>query len=279
MKNIRTRFISTGLIISILCTWIGIVPSMAQENKEETIERFHCTATLDQEFTDNEIVIMVMPDYNFTPYTQNDFSEIGCVEIRELTRDVEENIVNRIILLTLSTHSKQNVLNAIASLELRDDIYSAEPNYIERICETPNDPQYNSGNQWAINKISLPDAWGETTGSSAVYVGVIDTGIDASHPDLQNRINTELSRGFTAYASDPLTDNRGHGTKVAGIIGAEGDNSIGIAGTCWNVKLVSLRITAYDETQNKEVLNSNAIIDAIDYANDVGIPILNNCRR
>lgn len=267
MKKCRIKITVTVLLLSILCSLISIIPVTAQE---EAIEKFHCTATLDQEFTDNEIIIMVMPDYNFTPYTKDAFSEIGCVGVKELTRDVEESIVNRIILLTLSTHSKQNVLNAIASLELRDDIYSAEPNYIQQICETPNDEKYTSGKQWAIDKISLPDAWGETTGSSAVYVGVIDTGIDASHPDLQNRVNTELSRCFTSFFDTALEDDAGHGTKVAGIIGAEGNNAIGVTGTCWNVQLVSLRVAS-----DSGGLVVSAAIDAIDYADSVGIKLLN----
>ena len=61
MQNNRVRFIAIGLIFSMLCAWMGIVSVTAQE---VTIERKHCAATLDDEFTDNEIVIVLMPEYN-----------------------------------------------------------------------------------------------------------------------------------------------------------------------------------------------------------------------
>ncbi len=265
------------ILVAIVLSHIGIIPVTADEtiNSEEKV---YCNATLDEDFSDNEIVIVTMRQYRNNEYTVSDFSEIDCIEIRDWWYDEDDPTEDRIILLTLSIHSKENVLSAIKILEKRDDICSAEPNYPVELCEAPNDSEYVAGNQWAINKISLPGAWDETTGSSTVNVGIIDTGIDGDHDDLKNRINTELSRGFTAYASNPLIDNNGHGTMVAGIIGAEGDNSIGVAGTCWSVQLVSLRVVKYsidDKGNPTEALDEDAIMDAINYADDAGIPILN----
>lgn len=171
------------------------------------------------------------------------------------------NLPNNIILTIGKEEEHEEHSNAI---------YSNRINYIEYVCEAPNDEKYVSSDQWAIDKIALPAAWNETTGSSTVYVGVIDTGIDASHPDLQNRVNTELSRCFTPHFDTALEDDYGHGTQVAGIIGAEGDNTIGVTGTCWNVQLVSLRVAS--KTGGFVVA---AVIDAIEYADSVGIQILN----
>ena len=69
----------------------------------------------------------------------------------------------------------------------------------------------------------LPDAWDYTVGSAAITVGIIDSGIDASHPDLNNRINFLWSRTFGGLSS-PCVDASGHGTGAAGIIGAEANN-------------------------------------------------------
>lgn len=131
----------------------------------------------------------------------------------------------------------------------------------------PNDPMF--GDQWALNNtgqnggkvnahIDAVKAWTKTHGSSDVVVAVLDTGVDYTHKDLVANMwmrpdgvpqytDDELgtfddSRGFDANknAADPMDDN-GHGTHVAGIIGAEGDNGEGIAGINWNVQIMPLK--------------------------------------
>lgn len=116
----------------------------------------------------------------------------------------------------------------------------------------------------------MPAAWDLTTGSHTVYVGVIDSGIYAAHQDLVNRVNTRLSRCFTNDFDTALEDATGHGTHVAGVIGAQRNNSVGIVGTCWDVQLVSLRVAKQDGHNDLE-----KVISAIKYAESVGIPIIN----
>ena len=180
--------------------------------------------------------------------------------------------------MTLNTSNKKDVLRAINSLIIRDDIQSAEPDvvlYNEVI--NPNDLYYANNSQWNLNGtagIDCPQAWNITSGSNDILVGVIDTGIQASHPDLQNRVNTNLSRDFSLaspYIPTTVNDNSGHGTHVAGIIGAQGNNAIGISGVCQNIQLVSLRINP----RNDETFASQLIL-AIDYATEKNIRILNN---
>ncbi len=105
-------------------------------------------------------------------------------------------------------------------------------------------------------------------------VGVLDTGIQASHPDLVNRISSAgLHRDCTVNPiKEPtsLTDPNGHGTHVAGIIGAQGNNGLGVAGVAWNVRLVSLRV--FDANGNG---NTGNITRAINFAASKNIPILN----
>jgi hypothetical protein len=122
------------------------------------------------------------------------------------------------------------------------------------------------GIEWsAWNKRSW--SLGITTGSSNVIVGVIDTGIRASHQDLVNRVDTGLSRDFTLpfpHIPATVTDPRGHGTQVAGIIGAETNvtPARGIAGINWNVTLVSLRVSM----TNFVGAGGLQIANAVDYA-------------
>src|SRR2546425_7079300 len=142
------------------------------------------------------------------------------------------------------------MLNAAAALNAQPDVIYAEPNYILHADRTPNDPQY--GSQYGWPKISAPQAWDVTTGSSNVVVGLIDQGIDINHSDLQPNIWTNPVPGSISGITGDLhgysfVDNSGtippedHATHVAGTIGAVGNNNRGVVGVNWNVKLMSLR--------------------------------------
>lgn len=131
----------------------------------------------------------------------------------------------------------------------------------------PNDPLF--GDQWALNNtgqnggkanahIDALKAWAKTQGSAEVVVAVLDTGVDYTHKDLAENMwlrpasvpaytDDELGsfddlHGYDANrnVADPMDDN-GHGTHVAGIIGAEGNNGEGVAGINWNVKIMPLK--------------------------------------
>jgi len=136
-----------------------------------------------------------------------------------------------------------------------------EPNFYIEIDAVPNDPLL--GQLWGMTKatgIDAPGAWDLSQGSDEVIVAVIDTGIDYTHPDLQANlwVNPDEVAGSgydesnTGYVDDvhginvlngsgnPFDDN-GHGTHVAGTIGATGNNSTGVVGVNWNVKIMSLK--------------------------------------
>lgn len=141
---------------------------------------------------------------------------------------------------------------------------------------TPSDPAYTQGNQWALSKIKAAGAWDYTTGSRSVLVGVLDSGIQATHPDLTGNVNTSLGRNFTDDAAG-LIDPVDHGTHVAGIIGAVGNNNRGISGVCWNVQMVPLRVFKLEMVngQRRGTGSNSWVARAITYAQDNNIPILN----
>ena len=199
------------------------------------------------------------------------------------TKSGENNFIYSLFFNSpLIEKTEENVANAIKRLERREDILFAGPNYVYSIASThPNDTHYQHGDQWGLNGtkgINAPEAWDITSGSSTITVGVMDTGIQGNHPDLVNRISTAgWHRDCTGNPILPvtnanLTDPDGHGTHVAGIIGAEANNptSTGIAGVCWNIKLVSLRV--FDATGNG---NAAMQARAVNFAASVNIPILN----
>ena len=138
-----------------------------------------------------------------------------------------------------------------------NDILYAEPNYVLHGTATPNDSQYSQ--VWGVQKVGAPAAWDTFTGSKSLAVGVIDTGVDYTHPDLgQNVWSAPVaysvnvagrtltcpagSHGFNAIAMscDPKDDNS-HGTHVSGTIGAVGNNNMGVAGINWTTQIVGIK--------------------------------------
>jgi hypothetical protein len=175
----------------------------------------------------------------------------------------------------------------------------AEPNYIVYADATPNDPSY--GNLWGLHNtgqsggtvdadIDAPEAWDATTGSNTVIVGIIDTGIDYNHPDLAGNMWTNPGEtaangidddgngyiddvygwDFVNNDNDPM-DGHGHGTHVAGTVGAVGDNGTGVTGVAWDCKLVALKNLGDDGSGP-----TSAGVAAVNYAVAMGIKLTNN---
>src|SRR5690349_19435230 len=121
----------------------------------------------------------------------------------------------------------------------RPEVEFAELDRINRPADiTPNDPWY--ANEWHLTKIAMPAAWGVTTGSQNVVIAILDTGVDSSHPDLQNLIVP----GWNVYNNNSDTSDVGsHGTGVAGRAAALSNNGGGIASVCWACRLMPIRVS------------------------------------
>lgn len=163
---------------------------------------------------------------------------------------------------------------------------SSELDYTLTTDAIPNDPSFSL--QWGLNNVNAPGAWDKTTGDRRVVVAVVDTGVDYTHPDLAQNIwrNTreipgngidddgngfiDDTRGwsFVDKNAQPL-DSDGHGTHVAGIIGASGNNGIGVSGVDPNVQIMPVKVSS-----NGSLLISNAV-RGIDYAVKNGANIIN----
>lgn len=127
------------------------------------------------------------------------------------------------------------------------------------------DPYYSK--QWFLPHIGAERAWDAGRGNTGVVVAVVDTGVDASHPDLSGRV---LQGYDFVYGSPDALDVYGHGTHVAGIIAASGDNGAGVAGLAWNVRLLPVKVL--DNNGNG---NYSDLIAGIRYAADNGAAVIN----
>ncbi len=193
------------------------------------------------------------------------------------------------------------VQDALTAYRADARVLYAEPNYRVQLqgAVSTNDARF--GAMWNLNNvgqtggrpdadIDAPEAWGITTGSGRVIVAVIDTGVDFRHPDLAPNmwVNAREIPGngrdddgngyvddiygwdFANNDNNPWDDN-GHGTHVAGTIGAVGNNGIGVVGVIWNVRIMALKFL----DANGNGYTSDAI-RALNYAVANGATISNN---
>lgn len=182
------------------------------------------------------------------------------------------NDVGDILLIYLKKKDRTTVIDAISKLSANPYVIYAEPDYLYNPDVIPND--FNFKYLWGMEKIKAPLAWNYTIGSYNVVVGVLDSGIDYNHVDLKNNMWISPDRqfingwNFIDDNNNPI-DKTGHGTHVAGTIGAVGNNFIGVTGVCWNVQLASFKI-------GDNRIDLATAIKAIYFANISNIPILNN---
>jgi RHS repeat-associated protein len=168
---------------------------------------------------------------------------------------------------------------AAQEMLLNPQVEFVEPNFlIAKDDVVPNDDQFNE--QWALRNtgqnggqfgsdVNAVGAWKTTTGSRSAVIAVIDSGIDFTHPDLADNqwlnpaasVNGDVHGWDWVVDSGETKDEQGHGTAVAGIIAAEGNNAVGTTGVMWRASLMSLRVL--DNTGTGDVANA---IEAIDYA-------------
>ncbi|MBQ3585901.1 MAG: S8 family serine peptidase [Synergistaceae bacterium] len=160
-------------------------------------------------------------------------------------------------------HSEsQDAEELSATLRQNPNVLAVSPNYKVHAAIVPNDSYY--GDCWGMDEINAPSAWNYSTGDDTVYVAVIDSGIDDTNPDLTANVATELSYNTVGGTASNGRDDYGHGTHVAGTIGAVGNNSLGVAGLNWNAKLIAVK--ALDNSGNGTL---STVINAVNYVTDL----------
>jgi thermitase len=190
----------------------------------------------------------------------------------------------------LEVNDNDDAATAALQLSLNPSVEFAEPNFLiakdQLDSVLPNDPRFPE--QWALKNtgqnngqygsdIGTTNAWHTTTGAQSTVIAVIDSGIDFTHPDLSNNewTNPHPTSGDVHgwdYITDTseIKDEQGHGTAIAGIIAAQGNNAQGVSGVMWRAGLMSLRVL--DNTGSGDVGNA---VEAIDYAVAHGAQVIN----
>jgi len=235
---------------------------------------FFAQNTLFAEYVPGEVLVKVKKSSNISSYAR--VSEISGSELKIVKID-----------------KSKNIMSAIEELAQNPDIEYAQPNYIYHISIVPNDTRYSD--LWGLKNtgqtvtaatyvpthgnagddINAENAWGIITDCSSITVAVIDTGVNYTHDDLKNNMwdggSSYPKHGWDFYNSDndPVDDN-GHGSHLAGIIGAQGNNSIGVTGVCWLTNIMALK--SFDSSGTG---STATIISAISFAINNGANIIN----
>ncbi len=164
-----------------------------------------------------------------------------------------------------SGQTPQSVVDLLNNNE-KDSIEFAEPDFVVELSFIPNDPWFTN---WQKDKVQInaPLAWDSTTGTPNMILAIVDTGVNCNHEDLNGRCVT----GWNFYDNNSNTsDVYGHGTAVAGVASAIGNNGLGVAGITWQSKIMPLRVSAIDGTASY-----SSIASAISYAADNGAKVVN----
>ncbi len=210
--------------------------------------------------------------------------------IREVIPELSTAIVS------IPAGSSQDFTIARSTLQLIPGAAAVDADHVAHQMSTiPNDPYANQLDA-ELRNLELPQAWDVTTGNRSVKVAVIDTGVDITHPDLVDNIWTnQIESGGRTGADDDhngfnddlhgwnfydntndVTDQNGHGTSVAGLIGAMGDNGIGVAGIAWGVSLVPLKVLNADGGSHGTIEGFESdMAKAINYAVSINCRVVN----
>jgi subtilisin family serine protease len=225
------------------------------------------------------------------------------VSLAELDALVPGQRVKKVTVTDGNTYYLYRLLNeqdtdtVLYSLMAGGKVQHVEKNAIYRLCFLPNDSYYQEY-QYAPQITHCEAGWDIETGSNNITVAVIDTGINGEHEELQGRV----LGGWDVVKGEEIppgvnSDDNGHGSHVAGIIGAAGDNGVGIAGVAWDVNLMPVKTFAqgfftttvhiaegmvWAVDHDADIINmslvgqlfSMAVNDAVNYANKNNVVIV-----
>jgi len=190
----------------------------------------------------------------------------------------------------------------LAALRQHPAVAFAEVDYRVRAVLEPDDPAFQDGTQWGLHNandadIDAPEAWDLTTGKDSVIVAIVDTGVDQDHAEFSGRLMTGRHFFNDGQENENTDDDHGHGTHVAGIVAAAGNNGIGMAGVAWGVRVMPVKVLdstgsgwvsdvasgmTYATDEGAKVINlslgdtsaSSTLQNAIDYAHDRGVLVV-----
>ncbi|MFZ5989825.1 MAG: S8 family serine peptidase, partial [Bacillota bacterium] len=294
LKRITTRIIAG--VFCLTSIFASGVTAFA-DSKGETAGYKHFYEEKHKKWseTENKEIIVKYKDEEKGEYIKSSIQKKLSISSFKLKNRLRKHQIE-----VLEIGKDDNIDEVIEEFKNNSGVEYVQPNYKLQLFSIPNDPEFRG--QWGLFNlariyneygmdINVLPAWDLTMGSSDVIVGVIDTGIDINHPDLSANIYRNIREtanngidddgngyiddiaGWDFYSNDNTVFDSAvwdaHGTHVAGIISAA-SNGQGVVGVAPNVKILPLKIG--DENEG---LDTDKAIAAIDYAESLGVKIIN----
>ena len=220
MQNIIRKILSFVLLGALFLT-TTVTPLYATEDDGLTPQG---------EYVLDEIIIG-FHDISMFPGREHQYNQ----EVRRVLQDAVFNVTDNVYVIRVEGLTRN--ANAIFN-RFKNSPYIAyvERNYLFTTERTSTDPNFNL-QRAALEAINAPGGWAITTGEGSPIIAVIDTGV-VSHPDMP-----PLLPGIAVIVGQtPNNDVQGHGTRVAGVIGMDGNNGIGGAGLNWNAQILPVKV-------------------------------------
>lgn len=287
------RFPISVLLTALLITLFSPALTFGQASFEDnfTVERSYITGFGEIDYAKDRIIVKFRETAQATEIAQikstlNAELEMHLTLIDAEVWNVKGHSMNEVITMFSGHHAieyiEPDIVYPLPSYQIEGEPFGGDLGSILSGI-IPNDPQFNQ--QWALRNtgqsggvvgadIKATEAWEMTTGSDEVIVAILDTGIAYNHPDLNANMwqdaNGFYGRNYAGGNQNDPNDTNGHGTHVAGTVGAVTNNGVGVAGVAWNVKLMALRVCG-----NTGCTNS-ATIAGLGFAVENGAQISNN---
>ncbi|TGK56742.1 hypothetical protein EHQ27_10315 [Leptospira wolffii] len=302
MSNRKLTFLTVpilGIVTLIGVLWGQSIPSPKGEYNKPYLQSIKSKLKIAPggKFIQDEIIVKFKSNIGESSRTYS-VQSLGGTQQAKLSETGHQQLIK--------IPEGQSVESAVQAYSKLPEVESVQPNYVYHMSSvpTPNDPYYSQ--QWAVkntkqtvtkvfddlytssnppsnagNDTNLENAWEITTDCSSTIIAVLDTGINYNHEDLKDNIwESQTCPGYWGpkpckgvdevdLDSTPM-DYNGHGTHVAGIIAAKGNNGIGIAGVCWSAKIMSVRVL--DAFGNG---TSSSIVSGINFALQNGAKVIN----
>jgi thermitase len=181
------------------------------------------------DFSQEQILVKFKPDVSL-PEAAEVHRQLGG-QVKETVPDIGVQVVKV---------PKGQVMAKVKAYSANPMVAYAEPDFVVQAFDTPDDPGFV--NQRGMVTVEAPQAWDVTTGSPTINIAILDTGVDLDHPDLANKIISDIN--FSSSAT--VDDIYGHGTHVAGIAAAVTNNGIGVAGLGYSATIMNVKVLGDD---------------------------------
>ncbi|MGW6301916.1 S8 family serine peptidase [Peribacillus butanolivorans] len=204
------------------------------------------------------LILMILPSYQ-PEAAESPQTDGVLVKYKETNNEPIRDLIE-----TVDVPKGETTDNLIEELEDQKNVEYAEPNYLFKKMESPNDPAYID--QWHHKTLGTQAAWTKTMGSKEMVVAIIDDGIDRNHEDLKGKIDHPYDAVRNRKNIVPVGE---HGTHIAGIIAGSANNDLGGTGVAPNIKIMPINVF------NGKYADTADIIEAIHYAVQQGADIIN----